>query len=278
MAMTTASILIPAHNEAEYLPACLEALLASDPVARVEVIVIANGCTDNTVALAEGFADRFAALGWALEVLDLPTGGKLAALNAGEAVARGQALIYVDADVAVTPPLVAQLAKALARPDAAYASGRPVVTGGQDWLTRAFTRFWLKTPFMTRGVPGFGVFAMNRAGRDRWGDWPDIISDDTFARLHFASEERMSVPAGYHWPMIEGFSRLVQVRRRQDNGVAEIATLYPELLGNDDEGGGATPLWQRALRDPVGMAAYCAVRLAGRLPVYRNAKRWARGR
>ena len=88
-----------------------------------------------------------------------------------------------------------------------YASGRPNVTlSGQDTLTRHYTRFWETIPFMTQGVPGFGVFAMNRAGRARWGAWPDIISDDTFARLSFAPSERVSVPATYDWPMIEGFS------------------------------------------------------------------------
>ncbi|KIN61597.1 Glycosyl transferase, group 2 family protein [Sulfitobacter noctilucae] len=274
------TVLIPAHNEATYLPACLDALLASDPVADgAEVIVIANGCTDDTAAIAQGFASQAKAAGWGLTVLDLSDGGKLGAWNAGEAAAQGDVLIYLDADVIVSPQVVTQITAALDTPRPRYASGRPHVTvPGGDALTRHYTRFWLTTPFMVHGVPGFGVFAMNRAGRARWGDWPDIISDDTFARLQFTPAERLRVPAIYDWPMIEGFTRLVQVRRRQDAGVAEIARLYPALMDNDDPHDRTEPVWRRALRDPVAFAVFVTVRLAIKLPILRSSNRWVRGR
>ena len=274
------SVLIPAHNEAEYLPACLDALLASDPAeGSVEVVIIANGCTDNTVEIANGYRSQALAKGWGWTVLDLAEGGKLNAWNAGEMAAQGQVLIYLDADVLVSPPLVGQIAGALSVEAPRYASGRANVTvSNDDALTRHYTRFWLTTPFMVHGVPGFGVFAMNRAGRARWGDWPDIISDDTFARLNFTPEERLSVPATYDWPMIEGFRRLVQVRRRQDIGVAEIETRYPELMANDDDHDRTEPVWRRALRDPLAFAAFALVRMTIRLPVMRSNNRWVRGR
>ncbi|MEW9918957.1 glycosyltransferase family 2 protein [Marimonas sp. MJW-29] len=274
------SVLIPAHDEAAYLPACLDALLASDAVAGdVEVIVIANGCTDNTAEIARGYVQQAEAHGWEMQVLDLREGGKLNAWNKGEAAATGDALIYLDADVHVSAPLIGQIAAALDTAQPRYASGRPNVTvSGDDALTRHYTRFWLTTPFMVHGVPGFGVFAMNRSGRARWSDWPDIISDDTFARLNFTPEERIAVSATYDWPMIEGFKRLVQVRRRQDIGVAEIASRYPDLMANDDRHDRTVPMWRRALRDPVAFVAYVSVRLAVRLPVLRSQNRWVRGR
>lgn len=277
--MTAISVLIPAHDEAAYLPACLTALLASDPVpGGAEVIVMANGCSDDTAAVAEGFRAHAVAQGWTLTVLDIAEGGKLNALNEGERASKGQALLYLDADVKVSPPLVAQIAAVLQGEAPAYASGRPNVSVGADPLTRAYTRFWLTTPFMVHGVPGFGVFAMNRAGRARWGAWPDIISDDTFARLNFLPSERHSVPATYDWPMIEGFANLVRVRRRQDVGVAEVAEMYPDLMVNDDLHDQTEPMWKRALRDPLAFAAFVAVRLTIHLPVLRSADRWVRGR
>tara|TARA_R110002110_G_scaffold123078_5_gene299627 strand:- start:2653 stop:3486 length:834 start_codon:yes stop_codon:yes gene_type:complete len=277
--MTKASILIPAHNEAAYLPACLAAVLASGPVTgAVEVIVIANGCTDDTVALAQGFGAQAGLKGWHLKVLDLAAGNKLSAWNAGEAAAVGDVLIYLDADVTISPPLVGQLIDALDTDAPRYASGRPNVTIKGGGLTRLYTRFWLTAPFLTQGVPGFGVFAMNKTGRARWGAWADIISDDTFARLNFTPKERLSVPATYDWPMVEGFLRLVQVRRRQDIGVAEIETQYPQLVANDDSHKEARPLWRRAVTDPIGFAAFFTVRLAIRLPVARSKNRWVRGR
>ena len=277
--MSTTSILIPAHNEAAFLPACLKTVLASDPVdGAVEVIVIANGCTDDTAAVARGFAAQFDRQGWRLQVLELARGNKLEAWNAGETAASGEVLVYLDADVAVSPALVGQLAMALTSRLPRYASGRPNVTVQSGGLTRLYTRFWLTTPFLTQGVPGFGVFAMNRAGRDRWGAWPDIISDDTFARLGFTPDERLSVPATYDWPMVQGFARLVQVRRRQDIGVAEIAARYPDLMANDDSHAEALPQWRRAIADPLAFAAFCTVRMVIHLPVLRSKNRWVRGR
>ena len=274
-----ASVLIPAHNEADWLPACLDALCATDPVAGpVEVIVVANGCTDDTAELARKKAPAFEARGWALRVLELAQGSKLGALNAGEAAARGAVLVYLDADVLVSPPLLAQLAEALAEDAPRYASGMPQVTTSGDWVTRHYTRFWQTTGFMTHGVPGFGVFAMNRTGRARWGEWPDIISDDTFARLNFRPEERIAVPAPYAWPMIEGFAPLVRVRRRQDIGVAEVEQLFPDLMRNDDAHDQMRPFWRRALADPLGALVFVAVRLTIHAPIFRSANRWVRGR
>ena len=278
-AFQAASVLIPAHNEADWLPACLDALCAADPVAGpVEVIVVANGCTDDTAELARKKAPAFEARGWALRVLELAQGSKLGALNAGEAAARGAVLVYLDADVLVSPPLLAQLAEALAEDAPRYASGMPQVTTSGDWVTRHYTRFWQTTGFMTHGVPGFGVFAMNRTGRGRWGDWPDIISDDTFARLNFRPEERIAVPAPYAWPMIEGFAPLVRVRRRQDIGVAEVEQLFPDLMRNDDAHDQMRPFWRRALADPLGALVFVAVRLTIHAPIFRSANRWVRGR
>ncbi|KIN73196.1 glycosyltransferase family 2 protein [Sulfitobacter guttiformis] len=273
------SILIPAHNEVGYIEACLEALLASDVTgAQVEVIVMANGCTDATVDTAQGYEARFTTKGWPLTVLDIAQGGKMSALNAGDATARHAARIYVDADVIVSPLLVAQLAEILETDVPRYASGGPVVTVAQSAFTRIYARFWESLPFCTHGVPGFGVFAVNGAGRARWGAFPDIISDDTFVRLSFAPSERVRVPATYRWPMIEGASRLIKVRRRQDIGVAEVKALYPALWANHDQlSEDVLPMWQRALRDPIGFSAFAFVGIAVRLPHSRQ-ERWARGR
>lgn len=273
------SILIPAHNEVGYIEPCLEALLLSEATcAAAEVIVMANGCSDATADVARGYAMRFAAKGWPLTVLDLVQGGKMGALNAGDTSARYGNRIYVDADVVVSPTLVAQLAQVLDVAAPRYASGGPVVRAQGSGFTRAYARFWSGMPFCTGGVPGFGVFAVNAAGRGRWGAFPDIISDDTFVRLSFSPAERFRVAALYDWPMIEGVGPLVRVRRRQDIGVAEVRAQFPHLWNNHDPvPQNAPPLWRRALRDPLGFAAFAAVALAVRLP-HRAQARWARGR
>lgn len=274
------SVILPAHNEAAYIGACLDALLASDAgTYSTEVIVVANACTDATVTIAESYANKAQNRGWKFQVIDTPLPGKLAALNQGDAAARGVIRVYLDADVQVTPPLLSQLAEALNTQAPRYASGTPHVAPARTPVTRAYARFWARLPFVTQGVPGFGLFAVNLAGRARWQDFPDIISDDTFVRLSFNPDERQRLPAGYSWPMVEGFRNLVRVRRRQDAGVTQIADRYPALLANDDTPAPGLPLILRqALRDPFGFAAYAAVKLAVRTPFARSAHFWARGR
>lgn len=271
------SVIIPAHDEAALIGPCLAALLASDPVpVPVEVIVVANGCTDATAAVAGGFADAARGRGWGFAVLDLPGLGKPGALNAGDAAAAHPARVYLDADVTVAPGLLAALWQVLDRPQPAYASGRVRITA-RAGLSRAYARLWSRVPFMAEGVPGCGLFAVNGPGRARWEDFPPIISDDTYVRLRFAPSERHLADAPYDWPIAEGATALVRVRRRQDAGVAEIARLYPDSLGNDDK----RPLGLRgklalAMGDPLGFLAYTGVALAVKL--LPEPKGWSRGR
>lgn len=273
------SVVIPANNEAGWIAGCLGALFASAPVActgGAEVVVVANGCTDRTAAIAQGFATQAAEAGWDLQVLDLPAIGKPGALNAGDRAATGAMRMYLDADVRVSPELVPQLVAALSREVATYASGRPLVAPARSAVTRAYARFWQRLPFAQSPAPGFGLFAVNAAGRARWGEFPGIISDDTFVRLQFSPSERVECPATYDWPMIEGFRALVKVRRRQDAGVAEIARLHPGLLEREGKPGlGPGRLVAMALRDPLGFGTYAFVSVAVRL---KRGSGWARGR
>ncbi|MCR9125431.1 MAG: glycosyltransferase family 2 protein [Rhodobacteraceae bacterium] len=273
------SVILPAHDETDYIGHCLSALLASQGDAPLEVLVIANACRDDTAAKARGFADLAQARGWSLQVIETETGGKLNALNLGDRAARGDIRIYLDADVIVSPPLLEKMIEALSRGPALYAGAEPRVAPARSAVTRAYARFWQTLPFVTQGVPGFGIFAMTRRGRARWRDWPDIISDDTFARLNFAPSERHRVAARYTWPMVEGFANLVRVRRRQNDGVTEVAKVFPHLMAHEDShppGLGGT--LARALRDPIGFAVYVAVAIAVKTPPMRGTARWARGR
>ena len=267
------SVIIPAHNEAPIIGACLTALLASNGDGQVQVIVAANGCTDHTVHVATGIAAQAAARGWTVQVLDLPTGGKPGALNAADAVAVHSARAYLDADVTVSPDLLAQTLAALSQPRPVYASGQVRITG-RGLIARAYAAFWSRVPFMAQGVPGCGYFAVNGAGRARWGAFPPIISDDTFVRLQFTPTERVLLTAPYDWPIAEGFANLVKVRRRQDAGVAEIARLYPNLPDND----GTPPVRKLplALRNPLAFCVYSAVALMVRLTP--ASPDWSRGR
>lgn len=272
------SIIIPAHNEAEHIDVCLQSVLASTGPKVAQVIVVANGCDDETVLRAQRFEGIAASRGWHVDVLDMPAIGKAGALNQGDHVAKFPMRVYLDADVTVDRDLIRQICIALNSSEPRYASGKMRLAPAESWATRAYARIYSQVPFVTDGVPGAGLFAVNMAGRHNWVLFPKIIADDTYVRLSFPPEQRIGVPAGYDWPLVEGFGALVKVRRRQNAGVAEVAAKYPYLLENDDKHSlsfGHT--LRMALRDPMGMLVYSAVSVIVKLTPQKDDS-WERGR
>jgi len=94
------SIIIPAFNEEKRISTTLESInrYFRDKLYQYEVIVVANRCTDNTVNLVKSFEARFKNL----ELIDLgPRGGKGLAVKVGMQTARGEYLLFMDADNSV---------------------------------------------------------------------------------------------------------------------------------------------------------------------------------
>ncbi len=274
----TLSVIIAARNEEGYITACLDAVLAQDMTAgAVEVIVSANACTDTTVATARAKSADYEERDWQLTVLDLPDGGKIGALNAADAAASGAIHIYLDADVICSPALFGQLRDALSADRPLYGTGTLEVAKAETWVTRAYASIWTQLPFVKGGAVGAGLFAVNAAGRKHWDAFPDIISDDTYVRMQFSPDERIEVPATYRWPMVEGFSNLVRVRRRQDAGVHELHERYPEIIANEGKDKlGKSDLIKLALTRPIGFAVYVAVHVSVRMK--QSSSDWTRGR
>jgi dolichyl-phosphate beta-glucosyltransferase len=90
------SLVIPAHNEESRLPGTLEQVFAflGKQAYDAEVIVVENGSTDRTLALARDFAGRFPGL----RVIHTDERGKGLAVKRGMLDARGQFRFFADAD------------------------------------------------------------------------------------------------------------------------------------------------------------------------------------
>jgi dolichyl-phosphate beta-glucosyltransferase len=108
------SIVIPAHNEVGRLGPTLDATLAYLRAggAAAEIVVVDDGSTDGTAALAgaRGAADL------PVVVVRLPENrGKGAAVRAGVLRARGERVLFMDADLATPIEELAKLEAALDR-------------------------------------------------------------------------------------------------------------------------------------------------------------------
>jgi len=87
------SVLIAAYNEADRIAERIENVLGSDyPHERIEVIIASDGSTDATAAIGHNHGDP------RVKVLELPRRGKIAALDDAVRLARGEILIFSDAN------------------------------------------------------------------------------------------------------------------------------------------------------------------------------------
>jgi len=109
------SVIVPAWRAEQFLTDSLKALRGSAaPAGGFELIVVDDGSDDNTVDVADRWADRVVRL-------PAPSGGPSRARNAGAEAAHGEWLLFVDADVCVHADTLVRLAQSVARHPAATA-------------------------------------------------------------------------------------------------------------------------------------------------------------
>lgn len=188
------SVLIPCFNAARWLPAALESVLAQT-WSPLEIIVVNDGSTDDSLAVARSFASR------GVIVVDQPNRGQCAACNRALQLARGEFIKFFDADDLLSPDMVERQVIALlprpgcvafgewarfhGRPDSAvfkprtgYHDAPPV-----DWLVE----IWRDAQPMMQCA----LFLMPRELLDRTGGWDErlsLINDfEFFARVVLAS-------------------------------------------------------------------------------------------
>ena len=94
------SIIIPAFNEEQRLPACLEKTInfVSDQKYTSEIIVVCDGCTDGTLSICTAFQNIYKNL----KIINYsPNRGKGFAVKRGMIEATGSTRLFMDADCAV---------------------------------------------------------------------------------------------------------------------------------------------------------------------------------
>ena len=177
-AQPSASVVVPAHDEGRVIERCLRALLADAAQGEFEVVVVANGCHDDTAAVARSTA---ASLGHDVRVLELPEASKSAALRSADDLCRAFPRVYLDADVVCSTQTLRQLATALEEPDVDLAvPQRDVDLTGATRAARLYYRTWCGSPRVQHMLAGRGCYALSRVGRQRLGDFPSRVADDRF--------------------------------------------------------------------------------------------------
>jgi GT2 family glycosyltransferase len=121
------AIIVPVYNGAKSIGACLSSLLAQTyPSALIDIIVVENGSTDGSAAVAVEYPVR---------VLYCDERGPAAARNVGIAHARAEIVAFTDADCVAAPDWLAQLVQAFADPEVGGVAGTVQGTraGAEDW-------------------------------------------------------------------------------------------------------------------------------------------------
>jgi len=130
------SVIVCAHNEAWFLPACLHSLLAQSRVPD-EILVVNNASTDETRAVALQIPY--------VQVVDEPRKGLVRARETGRLSATGDVLVYVDADCRAPEHWLARVERRFVdRPGLVALSG-PYRFYDWDWMGRALIAAYDRT-------------------------------------------------------------------------------------------------------------------------------------
>ena len=120
------SVILPVHNEARRVEEKVRNLLALEyPRRKLQVLVIGDGCTDDSLARAVGAGDG--------SVKAIPLAqrqGKAAALNAGLEQATGEIVVFTDAGIMLEPHSLRRLV-------AHFSDERVACVSGEDYIEGA---------------------------------------------------------------------------------------------------------------------------------------------
>lgn len=208
--------MIAAHNEELVISRTLTALAPVVGSGEVRVIVACNGCTDGTAELARAHPG--------VEVVESAVASKTAALREADQLIGAGHRIYLDADIVLTSQAARDVFTAF---DRSAIAGRPLHrfdTANASWIVRRWYRVRAELPSISSALWGAGCYGLSDAGRARFGEFPEIVSDDLFVDSQFSRDEITIVPTD---PVVVTTPRrladLVRILRRSYRTQDEVA-------------------------------------------------------
>jgi glycosyltransferase involved in cell wall biosynthesis len=212
------AVIVPAYNEAAVIKRTLAPLSGAAVDGTIELIVVCNGCTDDTAEVARSVPG--------VRVVELEQGSKPAALNAGDEAATLWPRLYLDADIQISAAAVLAVLDRLTQGDVLAA--RPACrydTDGASALVRSFYRARQRIPQHKLAMWGAGVYGLSAKGHQRMGVFPMITADDGYVDTRFDADEKAVVatdPAVVRTPA--NTKSLLAILRRCHRGKTEMST------------------------------------------------------
>ena len=180
-----ASVVVPAHQEARVIETNLRALLRSVEPGALDVVVVCNGCTDETADMARRVPG--------VRVIEIPEASKARAVEVGNRAARAFPRVHLDADVTIAGADVLALVDRVRGDVHAVAPARVVPLERSSWPVRAYFRVWQQLPQVREGLFGRGVIVLSEEGQRRADALPRVMSDDLAVSEAFGAGERLVV-------------------------------------------------------------------------------------
>lgn len=210
-----ATVIIPAYNEASVIRRCLDSLLQQRGVE--QIIVACNGCRDNTAEIVRTEYPQ-------VTCLDIEKPSKVNALNEAEQHVKFWPVVYLDADLEFSENGIEKVVSGMHKRGVLLASPTPIMNLSQSsWAVKQYYKIHRQLSYVRRGVIGTGTFVLDKAGRSRFGRFPDVINDDHYVRCQFQENEIANIPDSFvtvHAP--KGAWSLIKILTRSQLGNIEI--------------------------------------------------------
>ena len=186
--MAVASVIIPAHNEAATIGRNLLALRQGTHESDLDVVVVCNGCTDQTAEVARR-ADPLA------RVIEIQQPSKAEAVRVGNTASDVFPRVHLDADIELSGAAVMQLLEPITRDNVlATAPRRDVPKASCSRWVRWYYDVWEALPQVESGLFGRGVVVLSEQAQARVAALPRMMSDDLGMSDSFSGDERRVVP------------------------------------------------------------------------------------
>lgn len=144
--LPSVTLLIAAYNEANVIAQRLENVLELDyPFDRLQILVAADGSTDETVNTVRSYADRGVQLSY-----QPGRQGKMAAINRAMVRAQGEIVVFSDANNLYDRQALRHLVRPFANPQVGAATGDKVILSGDGALGESEGLYWRYEAFIKK--------------------------------------------------------------------------------------------------------------------------------